>query len=118
MSNEEIFLKEFDELKGQFVITESNRIERFIAIGDDGFDYYYVTWDGKKESLVWNTCVGRIMPLKGHLRDQDYNELIRSAKLNHLDIAFDGQITEYIKDILLDLKDGDKFLTEPCFDLN
>jgi hypothetical protein len=25
------------------------------------------------------------MPLKGHLRDEDYNELVRLAKLNHYD---------------------------------
>lgn len=118
MSNEEIFQKEFDELKGQFIITVSNKIQRLIAIGDDSFDYYYVTWDGYSDKLTWSSCVGRIMPLKGHLRDKDYNELIRIAKLNHLDIASDGQFSDDIKKILLKLGGDDKFLTEPCFNLN
>jgi hypothetical protein len=35
--------------------------------------------------MTWNTCVGRVMPLKGHLRDNDYLELCRLARLNHFD---------------------------------
>ena len=85
-SNKEKILTTFEELKGQFVITTSHHIERLVAIGDDGDDYYWVTFNGRE--LVWNTCVGRIMPLKGYLRDEDYLELIRLAKLNHSAIAF------------------------------
>ena len=69
--------------KGQFVITSSWKIERLVGIGDDKEDWYYLTYDGRK--LKWNSCVGRLMPLKGKLDDKDDNELIRIAKLNHYD---------------------------------
>lgn len=78
-------LSEFDKLKGQFVITESHVVHRLIAIGTDETDYYYITYDGRKKH--WNTCVGRIIPLKGKIDDEHYNEFIRLAKLNHNDQA-------------------------------
>jgi hypothetical protein len=81
--NLKLILEEYEKLKGQFVITSSWEIERLVGIGDDKEDWYYLTYDGRK--LKWNSCVGRLMPLKGKLDDKDYNELIRIAKLNHYD---------------------------------
>ena len=83
--NKTLILREFENLKGQFVINASWDIERLVAVGEDDIDYYWITYDGRK--LKWNTCVGRLMPLKGHLRDKDYNELVRLARLNHWDQA-------------------------------
>lgn len=116
---------EFEKLKGQFVITDSWKIERLIAIGEDEHDYYYITYDGRK--LHWNTCVGRLVPLKGYLRDRDYKEFIRLAKLNHFDqvslwgnkepekakVMAEAHVRE-----LLTLPEDHKFLTEVCMDLN
>lgn len=78
-----IIMQQFEELKGQFVITASWEIERLLGIGDDGEDWYYLTYNGRK--LKWNTCVGRIVTLKGKLDDKDYDEFVRIAKLNHYD---------------------------------
>lgn len=117
-------LRQFDELKGQFVITGSWKIERLVAIGEDTMDYYWITYNGRK--LTWNTCVGRVMPLKGYLREKDYFELIRIAKLNHYDQfpvwaktnleeaeAFrDNHINE-----LLELPENHRFVTTVCLDL-
>jgi hypothetical protein len=116
---------EFEKLKGQFVITGSWRIERLIAIGEDEHDYYYITYDGRK--LHWNTCVGRVVPLKGHLRKSDYAEFVRLARLNHFDqvtlwgntepekyqIVVDAHVAE-----LLALPKDHQFLTSVCLDLN
>ena len=116
---------EFEKLKGQFVITDSWRIERLVAIGEDEWDYYYITYDGRK--LKWNTCVGRIMPLKGYLRDKDYNEFIRLAKLNHYDQAtlwgnsepekYQMMVDSHLAELLA-LPEDHKFLTPVCLDLN
>jgi hypothetical protein len=118
-------MSEFDRLKGQFVITASWNIERLIAIGEDDWDYYYVTYDGRK--LSWNTCVGRLMPLKGHLLERDYDELVRLAKLNHYDQPslwgnkYPDAVTEFNeqhkKEITI-INEPDRFLTEICWDLN
>ena len=83
--NKTLILNRFEELKGQFVITDSWRIERLVAIGQDEWDYYWITYNGRK--FKWNTCVGSVVPLKGFLRDKDYNEFLRLARLNHFDQA-------------------------------
>ena len=123
--NKTLILAEFEKLKGQFVINDSWDVERLVAVGEDEMDYYWITYDGRR--LKWNTCVGRVIPLKGHLRDKDYNEFIRSAKLNHFDQATvwanknpeeaavfnQNHIAE-----LLQLPEDHKFLTQVCLDLN
>lgn len=81
--NLKLILEQFEALKGQFVITNCWKVERLVGIGDDGEDWHYLTYDGRK--LKWNSCVGRIVPLKGKIEDRDYNELVRTAKLNHYD---------------------------------
>lgn len=124
VDNRTLILEEFESLKGQFIITDSRVIHRLIAIGEDDMDYYYVTYDGRR--LHWNTCVGRIMPLKGYLRDKDYNEFIRMAKLNHYDqptvwrnSAEEGEeFSEKHKEEMMTLKGDDKFISEVCWDLN
>jgi hypothetical protein len=122
--NKTLILAEFEKLKGQFVINASWDIERLIAVGEDDMDYYWITYDGRK--LKWNTCVGGLMPLKGHLRNRDYAELIRLAKLNHYDQPtlwsnrepekFQTACNEHIKE-LLTLPEDHKFLTKVCLDL-
>lgn len=120
-----LIISEFEKLKGQFVITASWKIERLIAVGEDEQDYYWITYNGR--TLTWNTCVGRIMPLKGQLLDQDYAELIRLAKLNHYDQAtlwgnnepekYQAAVDSHLE-TLLALPDDHKFLTQVCLDLN
>lgn len=118
-------LEEFESLKGQFVITPGQDIERLVAIGEDDEDYYYVTYNGRK--LTFSTAVGRIMPLKGYLRDEDYLELRRLARLNHFDQADlwgsksleeTKEFNEKHKSELMTLKGSDRFLTEVCWELN
>lgn len=121
MTPEERVKQEFESLKGQFVITQSYRIERFIAIGEDEHDLYWVTYDGRK--LTWNTCVGRLMPLKGYLRDMDYNEIVRSATLNHYDQKTchwqqPNKSEQHKIEIIQSIHERDKLLSELCWDLN
>jgi len=123
--NKTLILAEFEKLKGQFVINACWDIERLIAVGEDEMDYYWITYNGRK--LKWNTCVGRLMPLKGHLRDKDYAELIRLAKLNHYDQVtlwsnsepekFQAAREEHVKE-LLTLPEDHRFLTPVCLELN
>jgi len=120
MTTEERIRQEFESLKGQFVITQSHKIERLIAIGEDEHDLYWVTYDGRK--LTWNTCVGRLMPLKGYLRDEDYNEIVRLARLNDFDQETcwgkQGDNSHIHKNELLKVSGTDKFLADLCWDLN
>ena len=84
MDNLELILDEFEKLKGQFVIIlGTNRVERLIAIGDDTEDWFYLTWDGR--NVTWNSCVMRLIPLKGCIREEDYQHLVELAKLNDYD---------------------------------
>ena len=122
--NKTLILREFETLKGQFVINASWDIERLVAVGEDEYDYYWITYDGRK--LQWNTCVGRLMPLKGHLQTEDYAELVRLAQLNHFDqVTLWGnkdpetaaQHAIQHKHELMQLSGNDKFLTEVHWDL-
>jgi hypothetical protein len=127
-SNLKLIMGEFERMKGQFVITQSWAIERLVAIGEDDFDYYYITYDGRKFS--WNSCVGRLIPLKGWLRFEDYEELLRLARLNHWDQMYNfGSFDENQKNDILkavdqhkkeitSIKEPDKFLTEVYWTLN
>ena len=111
MDNLTIITNQFDELKGQMVIC-SNRVFRFIGIADDGDDYYYVLYDGRKITL--HSCVGRITMLKGYILDRDYQptlwgnevseETIKSSENHKAEITKWGQET--------------KFIVGPCWDLN
>lgn len=119
MDNRTIILKEFEQLKGQFVITMSWKIERLVAIGTDDDDYYWVTYNGKR--LTWSSCVGKIIPLKGVLQDDDYNEFERIADLNHHDrFILNGDehtmnIETYKSELMLDYTGNDKLLTDIIF---
>lgn len=122
--NKTLILREFEKLKGQFVINASWNIERLVAVGEDDMDYYWVTYDGRK--LTWNTCVGGLMPLKGYLRNKDYNELVRLANLNHYDQVTrwghkDENLAEQFRrqhiNELMKIGENDRFLTDLCWDL-
>lgn len=116
--------KEWEEHKGEFVLTQSHTLERFIAIADDGDDYYYVTYNGRR--IIWNSAVGKLIYLKGKIDDGDYNEFIRLAKLNHwdqIDAWSQGaqNTKEYVDEHRKQLTthdDGDVYLTDICWDLN
>ena len=119
-------IEEFEQLKGQFVITGSWTIERLVAIGDDETDYYWITYNGRK--LSWHTCVGGVMKLKDQLKTKDYNELVRLARLNHFDqVTLWGnskddpkyiEATEAHKREMETLPENHVFLTQICWDLN
>jgi hypothetical protein len=114
--NLSLILKEFEQLKGQFIITMDDRVERLIAIGDDTEDYYYITYNGRK--AIWHSCVGRIIPLKGYIRSEDYDSLIRLAKLNDYDQVYpDRWLVEWNNERLT-WSHNHTLLSEVCWDLN
>ena len=76
-------LQTFEEHKGELVITNSNKVERLVAIGTDDYDYYYITSNGRE--FRWFTCVGDYIILKDKIDLKDYQKLLHIAKLNHYD---------------------------------
>jgi hypothetical protein len=123
IDNLTLILAEFEKYKGQFVIIDFDwKVERLVAIGDDEQDYYYITYNGI--DLKWHSCVGRIIPLKGYLRDEDYNEIVRITKLNdydQVDLEMNGNMNNFLKSmddyIVIEYNSKHKFLTEFCWDL-
>ena len=120
--NLNLILAQFNKYKGQFVISGMFEIVRLVAIGYDKWDYYYVCYNGKE--LKWHTCVGRIMPLKGYLTNEDYNEIVRIAKLNdydQVDLKMNGNMNEFLdtleKYIAEEYDKSSKFITDFCWDL-
>lgn len=120
-SNRELIIAEFEAHKGEFVISW-DKVVRLIGIVDSiDDDYYWLFFDGRKLSM--SSCVGGFIPLKGKIDEKDYDELIRLAKLNHIDLlenvvkGFDQEKFKY--DLINDVySDGDVFMARPCWDLN
>ena len=115
MDNLTIITKEFNELKGQFVIC-GDQVYRLLGIADDDEDWYYALYDGRRITL--HSCVGRITPLKGFIQQKDYDEMIRIAKLNHYDLLDDDRdfIEKYKKEVT-DWQ-GTWFILGPHWELN
>jgi hypothetical protein len=122
--NRILILNEFEQLKGQFVITQSWKVERLVAIAEDEHDYYYITYNGRK--LKFHTCVGRIIPLRGKLDDDHYNEFERIVDLNHYDRLLEKEnskkdnsleylLHQYKINLMKDWGENDNLLTDIIF---
>jgi hypothetical protein len=127
IDNKTLILSEFESLKGQFVITEMNQVQRLVAIGEDQMDYYWILYDGR--CFIWQSCVGGVIQLKGKIDGIDYQRLVRTAKLNHLDQPTLWGSQGETSDLTIALNvahkfelekpaPGHKFLTPICWDLN
>lgn len=115
-----IILKIFEELKGQFVLNHSYKSVRLVAIGKDEWDYYYITYDGRK--LQWESILIGLIPLKGKLDESDYDTIVRSSELNHYDRLICNQsesseytLSGYISDLKSEIKLPNELLTEIIF---
>lgn len=110
--------QEFDALKGQHVLS-GDRVHRFIGLVDDGEDYYYCLYDGRKLQL--SSCVGRITPLKGYIIDSHYAEMLRIARLNDWDqrsLHLNSSNSEAHKqELICNLGEKDVFIAGPYWEL-
>lgn len=121
-------LKEFEELKGQIIIDAgSYKLKRLIAILEDPDDWYYVLWNGEKLSFA--SCLIGITPLKGFIKDKDYDRYKYWASINNLDqetcfgYEDDENKAELVAAVRKEVEDYcknsiDKFITEVCWDIN
>jgi hypothetical protein len=123
-------LKEFELLKGQFIINAFWKIERLIAIASDEFGHkFYVTYDGRK--TTWQSYVVGIIPLKSRLLSKEYKALIKSAKTSHydqhdmtsiMDVNKKQEILEFAsrhkEDVLFLYNESTKYITDICWDIN
>lgn len=124
--NKKIILNEFESLKGQFVIAGDWKVKRLVGVVGDDMDYYWLFYDGREFSL--DTCLCRIVPLKGKIADKDYDEFVRIAYLNHLDIVSYEKDDSYnfcelhkeeiVLNLLKDQEHKNSLLTEICWELN
>jgi hypothetical protein len=116
MTAKDLILEEFENHKGEFVLNQSYELVRFIALGSDGHDYYYITTNGW--DVKWNTCVGKLIYLKGKIDDNDYNGFISRAKLNHVDQIRKDFDKKSFKNSLTQKGSEEILLTDICWDLN
>lgn len=110
-----IFKNFFDVRKGQFVII-NHKVERFVGLGDDGEDYYYLTYDGRE--ITWNSCVGHIIPLRGAIKKEEYNYLKHISKLNDYDQVDKVSFLKAFNTYVGGLSEEHKFIKNFCWDLN
>jgi hypothetical protein len=79
----------FNELKeeakkhiNELILDDISGIKRLIGIHNGKEDYYWILLTRKEIEL--KSCVRGWIPLKGQLKDKDYNELERLWELNIL----------------------------------
>lgn len=119
--NKTLILEEFEKYKGQFVIPDNWKVERLVAVSEDEWDYYWVTYNGR--DLSFHTCVGGFIPLKNYIENEDYNRLVYQAKLNHydqFDLETNGNINEFLKSVDKYIEKecpNETFLTDFCWEL-
>lgn len=83
MKNKKELIDYWDLHKGEFVISSSNIVERFLAIVEDKDDIYYLMYNGK--SFILHSILTDNIILKNKINSDDYDKLIKLAKLNHND---------------------------------
>lgn len=119
-----LITNEFEEFKGQHVLIDC-QVFRIIGIVEDEHDYYYCLYDGRKLKLT--TCLMRLTPLKGYIIQEDYNNMIHMAKLNHFDQPSlwgtkDEKIKEFNdkhkEELIQNWDENTRFILGPCWDLN
>jgi hypothetical protein len=111
--------QKFEKLKGQFVIHGYNKVARFIGVGEDNHDYFFIMWDGR--DVVLETPLCPVMQLKGKIEDKDYKHLVDLAKNNdyYFLLTKDNKQEEVIKaitDYITQDKEN-KILTELYLDI-
>ncbi len=89
-------IEKFNELKEQLVICDYNQVKRFIGVGEDNLDYFYIFWNGRVLSYSSPLCP--VISLKGKIDDKDYNELIRIANLNHYDLINNCEMKKEVEE--------------------
>ena len=112
--NKTLILEQFEQHKGQFIIMNTD-VVRLVAVGDDGEDYYWVTYDGR--GTHWHSCVGGFVVLKGKIDECDYNGFIRMAELNHFDQT-DDEWSDAHRSYIELLPEDHIYLAGVCWDLN
>ncbi len=112
---------EWEVHKGEFVLTQCHKLARFIAIGEDADDLYWVTYNGRE--ITWNSAVGKLIYLKGKI--DDYANFIRLAKLNHWDqidvwkgFESANERVDHHRKAITTHDEGNNYLTDICWDLN
>lgn len=79
--NKKYFMDFVEQHQNELMIDPAWDIVKLVGFEDDGEDYYYIVYSGKRgKSFV--SCVGKLIPLKGAISDEDYKDLIRSWDLN------------------------------------
>lgn len=99
---ENSILNDYNKLNGEFVLV-LDKIYRLIGVlKEEDEDYYWILYDGNDVCLI--SCLCKLIKLKGRLLDEDYNEIIRMSKLNHLDFLYKGdELINYKNNIKHDM---------------
>jgi hypothetical protein len=81
MTTLESLKQELEPYKDTLVIDELWTVAKLIDVIDGDDDYYWVLISPKR-GKYHATCVGKWIPLKGKIDDEDYERLERIWKLN------------------------------------
>ena len=81
----EILKQELEPYKNTLVIDVFEDVVRLVDVIDGDDDYYWV-YDSR-EGVRHSSCVGSWIPLKGFIKEEDYNRMVHIWNLNNVDKA-------------------------------
>jgi len=87
-SNRKRILAFIKEHKNELMIDPSFDIVKLVGFSEDDVDYYYVVFN-KERGKTHVSCVGKLIPLKGALSDEDYNLMVHGWDLNPYHWAYE-----------------------------
>jgi len=76
---------ELEPFKNTLVIGDFFEVVRLVDVKENEFDYYWVYDSWKGES--YGSCAGRWIPLKGFIKQEDYERLLFVWNLNNIEKA-------------------------------
>ncbi len=74
--------KELEPFRNTLVIDVFDKVVRLVDVVDDEDDYYWV-YDSR-QGVYQSSCVCGWIPLKGFIKEKEYNEMIRVWNLNNM----------------------------------
>ena len=78
--------EELKPYKDTLVINHFDKVVRLVDVIDEIEDDFYWVYDSRT-GIEYESCVVGWVPLKGYIRDKDYEKLVRIWNLNNIEKA-------------------------------
>lgn len=79
--------EELEPFRNTLVIGDFDNVVRLVDVFDDKNDYYWIYDSKTRKGIYHSSCVLSWIPLKGFIKQEDYDRMVRIWNLNSVDKA-------------------------------